>query len=154
MKISPILLSAVIAWAIAQFLKILIAIFQQKKFDFKLMWASGGMPSSHSATVCAMTACCAYLEGFSSNAFAIACVFAFVVMYDAMGVRRAVGEQAKALNQIILDIANSKPFAFENGLKVVMGHTPLQVLFGALLGILVGCLFPWLLNIPSYIHAA
>lgn len=102
------------------------------------MLSSGGMPSSHSSFVCACASSVAYLYGWSSPLFAIAAVVAVVVMYDASNVRRAAGEQAKILNYIMEHWTEMKPAMFGQELKELLGHTPLQVLMGALLGIGIG----------------
>ncbi len=139
------LICAVIAWVIAQSIKTFTSIVKFHRFDFVYFWSSGGLPSSHSSTVTALATSCGYLYGFSSSIFAIACVLALVVMYDAAGVRRAVGEQAKILNKITENLARKEPVA-ESDLKELVGHTPMQVFFGALLGIAVGLLLPWLVS--------
>ncbi len=137
-------ISAVIAWFIAQLIKIIISFIKEHRLNFRLLIASGGMPSSHTASVCALSASIAYVYSFNSPFFAISAVFALIVMYDASGVRRATGEQAKILNKIMDDLMNKRSVMFGEHLKELIGHTPLQVLIGAILGITVGVLYPYL----------
>ena len=100
--------------------------------------ASGGMPSSHSATVCALTTAIALTEGVGSIAFAVSAVMSFIVMYDARGVRRSAGEQAQKLNDIIEHLSdNDEDFEHDDPVKEILGHTPLQVVIGAILGVAV-----------------
>ena len=129
---------AVVAWFIAQVLKVLINLVVHRKMDIQLLISSGGMPSSHSALVCACAVTIGRLDGFSSTAFALAAVLAMVVMYDACNVRRAAGEQAKVLNYIVEHWVEMSPAMVGEELKELLGHTPLQVLMGSLLGIAVG----------------
>lgn len=136
------LLAAFTAWFTAQFIKIIINLIEEKRIDFRLIMSSGGMPSSHSATVCALCVMILRLCSASSVEFAIAVVFAFIVMYDAAGVRRAAGEQAKVLNKIVEDLAKGKTEYMEKNLKELIGHTPFQVIVGALLGVVIGAAFP------------
>lgn len=142
-----ILVLSGIAWAIAQLLKIPIWRLTKKTLDWSRVWESGGMPSSHSAFVCACATATGSLCGLSSPIFAIAAVLAIVVMYDAANVRRAAGEHAKILNYIIenwdddqLDEdPNERPEVFgSKELKEFLGHSPAQVAVGAMLGITVG----------------
>lgn len=137
-----ILLGSVVAWFIAQLLKTFIEAWRYKSFSIERMWSSGGMPSSHSATVCALVAGAACKYGFSSFEFAVTFILASIVMYDASGVRRETGKQAKLLNILLdSDIFNIPSLeAFDEKLKELVGHTPLQVLAGAILGIIVGIL--------------
>lgn len=147
---------AFISWVTAQVIKTLLTYVKFKEFRSERLFGAGGMPSSHSALVCAITTGIAKLEGFSSPLFALTICFAGVVMYDAMGVRRAAGEQAKVLNKMIFSFKDiNKIFDFLNEeieeefdettdkimeqkeLKEFLGHTPLEVLGGALLGILI-----------------
>lgn len=137
-----VLLCSVAAWFAAQLIKIIIKAVIEKKLDLSLIMSSGGMPSSHSATVCALCVAVAKLFTLSSPEFAIASVFSFIVMYDAAGVRRAAGEHAKIINRIVQDIANGNNQYMEKNLKELIGHTPLQVSMGALLGVAVGLIFP------------
>lgn len=122
----------------AQFLKIFTG--KKKKIEIGRILASGGMPSSHSSFVSTMAIMVGLNNGFDSNMFAIAAVVACIIMYDASGVRQAVGKQATILNQIVEDIQMKKPIKQEK-LKELVGHTPKQVIFGCLLGILIGILF-------------
>ena len=115
--ISSILIASLSAWLIAQLLKILIGVIVDKKLDFVKLWSSGGMPSSHSSTVCALATACAYMHGFASTEFAISTILAVVVMYDAAGVRRAVGEQAKILNNINNSLPEKGPRLMQKNLK-------------------------------------
>lgn len=135
-------MSAFIAWLIAQLTKIVISLIKEKRLNFRLITASGGMPSSHTSSSCALTTSIAYVYSFTSPLFAIAAVFTLIVMYDATGVRRAAGEQAKILNRIMDDLMNKRSIEAGERLKELIGHTPFQVIMGALLGIAVGILYP------------
>lgn len=138
--VSPVLLIAIAAWAAAQVLKLLIATAVYRKFDITYLTTGGGMPSSHSALVCAAAVSCGMSAGFDAPVFAVAAVVAFIVMYDAAHVRRETGEQAKVLNYILRNWEEFKPENFERDLKELIGHTPLQVAMGAVLGVAVGLL--------------
>ena len=142
--VNKILVLAVAAWAIAQVLKLLISMAVYHKFDINYLITGGGMPSSHSALVCACAVSTAFEAGFVSPMFAISAVRAFIVMYDAAHVRLETGKQAKILNQIMRSWGEGKPEQFEADLKELIGHTPLQVAVGAVVGIsvgVVGCMF-------------
>ena len=136
-----ILMSAVTGWFVAQLLKTIIHTLMTKKFDPERLTGSGGMPSSHSSTVCAMATASGLLYGLDSFAFAVTVIIAIIVMHDAMGVRLETGKQAKLLNEIVESFRtmNGKKLAEEKW-KEFVGHTPLQVLMGALLGIMIGFL--------------
>lgn len=134
-----IIQAAALAWAIAQGLKVVLTFAISKKFDSTRIFGSGGMPSSHSAMTCAMLMMIGFREGFSSAVFALAFCFSGVVMYDAAGVRRSTGKNAAVLNRLIDRLYNDGSFDEEH-LKELVGHTPVQVIAGALLGILVGTL--------------
>ena len=132
--------AAALAWAIAQTIKVFLTLAISKRFDHTRVFGSGGMPSSHSAMACAMVTTVGFREGFSSTIFGLAFCFAGVVMYDAAGVRRSTGRNAAVINHLIEGLAGNG-FAFdEERLKELVGHTPIQVLAGALLGILVGAM--------------
>ncbi|MBR6478001.1 MAG: divergent PAP2 family protein [Lachnospiraceae bacterium] len=137
-----VFLSAAVGWLVAQILKTLIHMFFTKKFVAERLVGSGGMPSSHSATVCALTTAACIQFGAHSFEFAISLILALIVMYDAMGVRRETGIQAKLINEMMDAFAemgkdNLSP---DEKLKEFVGHTPLQVLAGAILGILIALL--------------
>lgn len=138
------LISAVIAWALAQLLKGIHARFILKEFRFERLIGPGGMPSSHSATVVALMVSIARQCGLGSPYFAIAFALAIVVMYDAMSVRRQAGEHAKALNIIIGQLFDVTKNSDEKNMlfKEALGHTPLQVLAGTVLGFIVGFAVP------------
>ena len=132
--------AAALAWAIAQAIKVLLTLAISRKFDHTRVLGSGGMPSSHSSMACAMLMVIGFHEGFSSSVFALAFCFAGVTMYDAAGVRRSTGRNAAVINHIVEGLSG-KGFNFDDEhLKELVGHTPIQVLAGALLGILVGVL--------------
>ncbi len=137
---NKLFMAAVIGWAAAQIIKTIINCVITKSFNPERLVGSGGMPSSHSAFVTGLTVSAFINEGPDSPIFAVCFVVAFVVMYDAMGVRRETGKQAELLNQITeIFSANYDEFDTpEETLKVLVGHTPLQVLFGCLLGALIG----------------
>lgn len=134
-----LLCAAFIAWFVAHVLKLLIEAWRSKKLELNLLWSSGGMPSSHSSTVCALATGSAMLYGLSSFEFAMSAIFAMVVMYDASGVRRETGKQSKLLNLILeSDISEWASLeTFDENLKELVGHTPLQVTSGAILGFLI-----------------
>lgn len=140
-----ILALGALAWAIAQGLKVLIVYITEGKFDRERILGGGGMPSSHSAFVCACAASIARLYGTGSPYFALATALALIVMYDASNVRQAAGKQAKVLNYM-MEHWDDKPEFFAENLKELLGHTPLQVFFGALLGIVLGWFVPILLG--------
>jgi acid phosphatase family membrane protein YuiD len=127
-----------VAWFIAQFYKVLSVIILDRKFDIKRLWGTGGMPSSHSSSVSSLVTSIAFVEGMSSSYFAMAAIFSGVVMYDAAGIRRAAGKHAGVLNKIVEKLTQKieEKIADEN-LKELLGHTPFEVLIGALLGIVV-----------------
>lgn len=133
---NKILWVAVLSWFIAQFLKIVVTLLQEHRLDFTKFWASGGMPSSHSAFVMALTGSVGQLYGLDSPYFAISMVFSFIVMYDAANVRLEAGKQAAVINQIIAVLENPD-LNPEDRLKEILGHTPIQVLAGGILGVLV-----------------
>ncbi len=132
--------AAVIAWAVAQAVKVLLTLAISKRFDSSRVLGSGGMPSSHSSTVCALVTVIGLQEGLSSPIFALAFCLAGVVMYDAAGVRRSTGRNAAVINRLIEDLGKDGFTFTEERLKELVGHTPIQVLAGALLGILIGTL--------------
>ncbi|MFA5561304.1 MAG: divergent PAP2 family protein [Eubacteriales bacterium] len=142
------LISAAIAWFFAELIKMIIVCIKDrtwKAFSLANFVASGGMPSSHAATVCALAASIAMIQGgFDSPQFAIAAVLAMIVMYDAAGVRRETGEQAKALNMILADMFSPNHEFRTKAFKELVGHTPSQVVMGALVGVAVGVVYPLL----------
>ena len=142
-----VLVTAISASLTAQFIKVLLNLFIFHRFIAERMWGAGGMPSSHSATVCAMVVATGRYCGVNSAVFAVAAVLSIIVMYDAMGVRYETGEQAKLLNRIFTEWMDQESEALpflKNGkkLKEMVGHTPIEVLTGAVLGILIGFAMP------------
>ena len=132
------LISAMAAWLFAQFLKIFTGFFKEQKFSVKAMlFGTGGMPSSHTATVASLATACALGEGLNSAAFAISIVLAVIVMIDATGVRRETGKQSRALNIIVEEFFKSGDTDFDIHFKELIGHTPLQVVFGFITGMAV-----------------
>ncbi len=134
-----ILVASFVAWAVAQVSKTIIDLIQQRKLILGRLVSSGGMPSSHSALVTGLATATGRVAGIDSAAFAIAVVLASIVMYDAAGVRRAVSIQARILNQMIDEAFQGSPMA-EKRLRELIGHTPIQVIVGGLLGIGIGLL--------------
>lgn len=135
---NQIFLSAVIGWLVAQVLKTLIHLILTKQFVAERMVGSGGMPSSHAATVCGLATAAGMKYGGGSFEFAIAVMLAIIVMYDAMGVRRETGKQGQVLNEMLEVFTNmGKQISPEAKLKEFVGHTPLQVLMGAILGVII-----------------
>ena len=129
-----------LTWFCIQTFKVLYDLVTTKKFNFKRILGAGGMPSSHSAVVMALAIMVGKDHGFDSSIFAISLIFAFVVMYDATGVRRAAGKQATLLNKIV-ETPGLSGLEVHERLVEVLGHTPIQVFVGAFIGIIVGCIF-------------
>ena len=127
-------------WFFIQLFKLIYDLVTTKKFNFKRILGAGGMPSSHSAVVVALCTMIGKNYGINSAIFGLSVVFAFVVMYDAAGVRRAAGKQAKLLNKIVQTPGLSNVEVTEK-LQEVLGHTPTQVFVGAFIGLLVGLIF-------------
>lgn len=132
-----VLLAALLGWLVAQVLKVVLVFLEEKRLDLSRMVGSGGMPSSHSALIVAMATSVGKYAGLASVEFAIATAVAMVVMYDAANVRREAGRQAELLNRIVLDLYRDNHLDQEK-LKELLGHTPVEVAAGALLGIAVG----------------
>lgn len=129
-----VLVASLLAWALAQLLKLLVHRILSGRLDLRMLASAGGMPSSHSAFVAALTAGVGFEYGLADPLFAACFVFSSIVMYDATGVRRAASHQARILNQIIEELFEGHPISQER-LRELLGHTPIQVVFGALLGI-------------------
>ncbi len=131
---NPILQAVFVPWLIAQIVKPIIEYIRKRKINLRLLVSAGGMPSSHSASVCALATAVGIQEKLTSTAFAVALVLAIIVMYDAAGVRRAAMMQARILNQIIDELFQGHPIS-ETRLRELLGHTPIEVFAGAILGI-------------------
>jgi uncharacterized protein len=137
-----ILVVSVCAWAIAQLIKVVVDLIKKKQLDLRTFIATGGMPSSHSAIVSALAASIAIVEGIDSVSFAISAILAFIIMFDAAGLRRSVGTQAVLLNRIVKELRERRSISyFEKDLRELMGHSAFQVLIGACLGVAVS--FAW-----------
>ena len=138
---NPVLLVPVAAWAIAQVMKTIINAITNKKFEASRLVGDGGMPSGHSATVTALAVMCGLEDGFGKPLFAIAAVLAVIVMHDALGVRRETGKQAISIikiSELLNDyLSEHNPTLKTDKLKVLVGHTPLQVVCGSVLGAVV-----------------
>ncbi|ANZ96836.1 hypothetical protein BFC20_03345 [Brochothrix thermosphacta] len=151
------LMAALIAIFFAQAIKVPIQALMNKRSNWSLLTATGGMPSSHSAAVCALMTVLAIEYGMNSPYFAIAAIFGVIVMFDAMGVRRQSGEQAITINKLIADFqaitnlgkanAEKDPEAGLQRLKEVLGHKPTEVFFGILTGIAIGFLVNYLYHL-------
>lgn len=141
------LVAALIAMALAQLIKPLVHLWMYKEWDPVQMVSSGGMPSSHSAFVCALALVTGMRAGFDSEVFAVAAVFGIIVLYDAANVRWQSGLHAQRINQILRELFSGQPIS-EDTLKEVIGHTPRQVYAGAIFGLIVGLLVEeiWMLH--------
>ena len=143
---NEILTVSLLSWFVAQVLKTIINFVLLGRFQLERMWGDGGMPSAHSATVTAMVIATARSEGIHSAIFAVAAVVAIITMHDAMGVRRETGEQAKVLNRMFTEWMDQgfEQYQLPHGkkLKEMVGHTPIEVVTGAALGIVLGFAMP------------
>lgn len=127
---------AILSWTVAQLIKVIIDLIRNKKFDYHRFIGSGGMPSSHTSFVVALSVSVGKQVGFDSPIFASCAVISFVVMYDAAGVRRAAGKHAAIINNLI-EILEDKGMQMDRKLKELLGHSPIEVFAGALLGIII-----------------
>jgi len=134
---NTIFISAIVGWSLAQFIKIFLGVVREKKFNFKWLIETGGLPSAHASGMCALATSVGLEEGFSSPIFAISLVLALITMFDAQTVRRSVGEQAEILNKMLDDLYWKRKIG-EDKIKEFWGHTPLEVLIGAIMGVLIG----------------
>lgn len=130
-----VLQATLFPWAVAQILKVLIELIWKRRLNLRLLTSAGGMPSTHSAIVCGLATSIAIHDGMNSSLFALSVVLAMVVMYDAAGIRRAASMQARILNQIIDELFQGHPIS-ETRLRELLGHTPVEVLVGAALGVI------------------
>ena len=134
------LIVPVLTWFCIQVFKVVWDLVTTKKFNFKRILGAGGMPSSHTAIVVSLSVLIGREYGFDSAIFALSMIFSFIVMYDAAGVRRAAGKQARLLNKIVENPGLSD-IEVQERLVEVLGHTPMQVIVGAIIGIIVGAIF-------------
>ncbi len=134
---NEILICALVAWFVAQVLKVFIHGLVNRKIDWRRMFGMGGMPSSHTAFLVSLTTMIAMREGLGSTAFAIAVAVTMVVIYDAMGVRYQTGKQSHVINRILRRMLVEGQPLEEHDLKELMGHTPTEVFFGAVIGLVV-----------------
>lgn len=138
---NQIMLCALLSWFIAQVLKIPTNLITEKRLDWKRILGSGGMPSSHTSFVVALTIMVGAVEGFGSALFAVSFTLAAIVMYDATGVRRETGTQAQVINEILRNVfIDGKPIS-EDNLKELVGHKPVEVAAGFILGVIVALCF-------------
>ena len=131
------LLAPLVAWTIAQAAKVILTSVRQRRLNLRVLAETGGMPSSHAAIVMGLTTAIGKYAGPTTPQFAIALIFSFVVMYDAAGLRRAAGRQAAVLNRLVEDLVHMRGVQ-EIRLRELLGHTPVEVLVGAVIGIAVG----------------
>jgi acid phosphatase family membrane protein YuiD len=136
LKLNHLFLVTILAWIITQMIKVILGVIRTRSFDFRWFIGTGGMPSAHAAGASAMAITAGFDYGFNSGIFALAIVFAMVTMFDAQGVRRSAGSQAKILNRVMEDIY-WKGRIQETRLKELIGHTPIQVIVGSIIGILI-----------------
>lgn len=134
---NQLLMCPLVSWAVAQILKTIVYFIENKKIDFTRLFGDGGMPSAHSATVASLATSSALTYGFASEIFAVSAIVAVVVMHDAMGIRMESGKQARLLNELVEFLKFDSNLTNAEKLKELLGHTPIQVIFGALVGIIV-----------------
>ena len=136
---NKILVITLSVWALAQTIKVFLGVIREKRFNFKWFIGTGGMPSSHAAGATALATTCGMYLGFNTPLFALAVVFAMVTMFDAQGVRRETGQQAEILNKILEDIYWKGKIETQR-LAELIGHTPIQVFIGSLIGLVLSLL--------------
>jgi acid phosphatase family membrane protein YuiD len=131
--ISPVLIAGLVSWGIGQSIKVPIEYLRTREWNWALLFSAGGMPSTHSALMSSVTLSIGLFDGFNTPLFALAFAVSMVVMYDATGIRRQAGMHAQKINLLINELFSGQPISDEQ-LKEVLGHSPLQVLMGILLG--------------------
>ena len=136
---NKIFITTLLAWFVAQSIKIAVSLALTKKFNFKLLLSTGGMPSAHAASVSALAISVGKIEGFSSSLCVVSVIFAYIIMFDAQGVRRHAGAQAATLNKMVEELYFNKGIRPER-LKELLGHTPVEVFAGCLLGVVLALL--------------
>jgi uncharacterized protein len=141
---NPVLLAALIAWSLAQIIKVPLEFVTERRWNWSLLFRAGGMPSSHTALVTACAHSIGLFYGFDTPLFALGAVFAMIVIYDATGIRRQAGRHAEIINAIIRDLAHGHPLQQEK-LREVLGHTPIEALGGTVFGLITAQLlwFVW-----------
>ena len=153
---NPVILAATASWMVTQIMKFFISWATEGKPDFRRLYGDGGMPSGHSATVACTALMVGYVCGFATPAFGVAFILAIIVMHDAAGVRRETGKQALILMDIMAVInaviSEKDSIIRRQKLKTMVGHTPLQVALGAVVGCLVAGLYIWLAEIPYRVY--
>ena len=142
------LIAALSAVGINQLLKLIVYWIREKKLKLIHLTEAGGMPSAHSAMVCALSTTVGLQYGFGSPIFAVTTAFSLIVMYDAMGVRRATGKQSVILNKILQDTYKGEEIS-EEKLSELMGHSPIEVFFGAILGIVIALILYCIFYLPG-----
>lgn len=128
------------SWVIVQTIKVIVGIIKERRFNFRWFVGTGGMPSSHAAFVSALSTCIGLSSGFDSALFVVTLAFSIIVIFDAQGVRRASGKQAEVLNKILDDIYWRKRIKVEERLKELLGHAPVEVWAGVVLGVVLSVL--------------
>ncbi len=136
---NKVFLASCLGWITSQTIKIVINVIKEKKFNFRWLAGTGGMPSAHAAFVMSLATAVGIQEGFGSSVFIIALIFAMIIAFDAQGVRRSAGQQAEILNKIMDDIYWRRKIQ-EDRLKELIGHSPFEVLIGCIVGIMVAIL--------------
>ncbi|MBE7020925.1 MAG: divergent PAP2 family protein [Ruminococcaceae bacterium] len=139
---NEIIVACLISWLIAQVLKVILVLITSKTIDLSRLVGSGGMPSSHSSLVSTLVFMTGRISGVSSPEFAVAFALAVIVMYDAANVRREAGEHAKIINIIIDQWVENDNLKIDKDLKELLGHTPFEIIIGAILGSIIGAFFP------------
>ena len=134
--------AAMVSWFVAQASKVILLLITSKRFKVRKFLQTGGMPSSHSSMVMTLCICVARLYDFTSPLFGVCLVFAIITMHDAAGVRRAAGKQARVLNRMIEEWDNADPEFLEKRLIEFLGHTPIEVVAGGILGVYIGLVMP------------
>lgn len=145
---AEVIIAFLIANLIAQTAKVLTVAYRKRSFRWTIIFATGGMPSSHSSTVVAMATSVGLIDGFASTMFAFSTCFALVVMFDAAGLRRNASKQASVLNRIIKEFFSHEQNVSKEKLKEFLGHTPTEVMVGGLLGVVVSVVLHWWLQQP------
>ena len=132
--------AVILSWLLSQLFKVFRGMQRERRFNFRWIFDTGGMPSSHSATVACLATVVGLYYGFNSIPALMACIYSIIIMFDAAGVRRSVGRQASILNKMLEDVNKGQEVP-ETRVKELLGHTPIEVFAGALVGIMMGLIF-------------